>query len=166
LFAGYRTGSPEAACLPLADLKALIRIINIIIGVVVGGAVLNAICTAIYIKKKRGGSVAQVAGWTAVGLFFPILSWFFICCCGPNSPSSQNPAVMMVGYNQSSAPPPSDSVTLPPPAFNPLYTSQQQQVQYAPEYYPQPQLPPYHHAAPHAQYPPAQSGSSYQSNAV
>jgi hypothetical protein len=102
---GYRTGPPDSACLPLTDLLALIRTIRIIIGVVVGVAILNAICMGIYVKKKRQGTVIQVVGWTALGLFFPLLSWCFMFCCGPTPPASQTPAVMMVGYGQGSAPP-------------------------------------------------------------
>ena len=170
---GYRTGPPDSACLPLTDLLALIRTIRIIIGVVVGVAILNAICMGIYVKKKRQGTVIQVVGWTALGLFFPLLSWCFMFCCGPTPPASQTPAVMMVGYGQGSAPPPGESVLQAPPPFNPAYVSQQQQQMYYPQQYAaQPQPYPYGQPAPYAQqppsyaYPPPQAGTSYQTGAV
>jgi hypothetical protein len=48
------TGPPELACLPLAELLTLIRTTRIIIGVVVGVTILNAICMGIYVKKRSG----------------------------------------------------------------------------------------------------------------
>jgi hypothetical protein len=168
---GYRTGSPEAACLPLADLLDLIRTIRIIIGVVVGVAVLNAICMCVYVRKQRQGTVIQTVCWTAVGLFFPLLSWFMLCCCGPSLPASNNPSVMMVNYGQGSAPPLSDSVLQAPPAFNPAYNPHQQQMHYAQQYPAQQQPPPYGQPAPYAQPPPAyayppQAATFYQTGSV
>ena len=165
---GFRTGPPEAACLPLADLQNLIRTINIIIGVVVGIAVLNAIVMCVYVRRQRKGTVIQTVCWTAVGLIFPLLSWFMLCCCGPDLPASQNPSVMMVNYGQGSAPPLSDSV---PPAFNPAYNPQQQQMYYAQQYPAQQQPPPYGQPAPYAQPPPAyayppQAATFYQTGSV
>ena len=162
---GYRTGPPQSACLPLAELLALIRTIRIIIGVVVGLAILNAICMGIYVKKKRQGTVVQVVGWTALGLFFPLLSWIFLCCCGPSPPASPShqPAVMMVGY-PGSAPPPSDSVLQAPPAYNPAYSMQQQPMHYPQQYYPQQQPPPYGQHAPYAQ--PSNGGMVYPTGTV
>jgi hypothetical protein len=172
---GFRTGSPESACLPLKDLLELIRTIRIIIGVVVGVACLNAICTGIYVRRQRQGSIIQTVCWTAVGLVFPILSWFLLCFCGPALPVSQSPSIMMATY-QGSAPPPSDSVVRAPPPFNPAYNPQQQQMYYpqqfpAQQQPPQQYLPPYTQPAPTAQPPPAyaypaQTGTFYQSGSV
>jgi hypothetical protein len=160
---GYRTGPPESACLPLAELLDLIRTIRIIIGVVVGVAILNAICMGIYVKKKRQGTILQVVCWTALGLFFPLLSWFFLCCCGPNSSASPSTDVMMVGYT-GSAPPLSDSVVQAPPPFNPAYSMQQQQSHHPQQYYPQQQPPPYGQYAPYTQ--PSNGGALYPTGAV
>jgi hypothetical protein len=158
---GYRTGPPESACLPLAELLTLIRTTRIIIGVVVGVAILNAICMGIYVKKKRQGTIVQVICWTALGLLLPLMSWFFLCCCGPNTSASPSPAVMMVSYT-GSAPPPSDSVLQAPPPFNPAYSIQQQQSHYPQQYQQQP--PPYGQYALHAQ--PSNGGTLYPAGSV
>jgi hypothetical protein len=122
-------------------LLALIRTIRIIIGVVVGVAALNAICMGIYVRKRRQASVLQTACWTAVGLFFPLLSWFILCFCGSSLPASHKPSLAMVNL-QGSAPPASDSVVMTPPAFNPAYSLQQQQQQLHYPQYPAQALPP------------------------
>ena len=68
---GYRTGPPEAACLPLDELLNLIRIVNIIIAVIVVLAVVNSLCTGYSVRKRLNGQWAQVICWMVISFVPP-----------------------------------------------------------------------------------------------
>jgi len=70
------SGSLGQGCEPFGDQTVL----AIVLGVVLGVTLLNAIALALFVKSKRNGSCAQVSCWFFIALCCSVMVWYVGDC--------------------------------------------------------------------------------------